>query len=103
MTYTLYLTDFLKRQVAGFENISVFSISDYFEKKSIEYGLASAEEIGLDKKNFYQYLLPVRALKILATEPTEFDTIVIDEGQDFNAQYPILCAEVLPLVDDGGI
>lgn len=95
MTYTLYLTDFLKRQVAGFENISVFSISDYFEKKSIEYGLASAEEIGLDKKNFYQYLLPVHALKILATEPTEFDTIVIDEGQDFSAQYLILVSMML--------
>ena len=94
ITYNLLLTDYLKCQVRDFDNIDVFSISDYFEKKSEEFSLIKTE----DRNNiswFYKEIIPKYALKILAIEPIQYDTIIVDEAQDFTAAYLILVSQLL--------
>lgn len=94
VTYGLLLTDYLKNQVKDFDNIFVFSISDYFEKKCEEYGLIEKEQRqNLD--NFYLNIIPKKALEILTIESIEFDTIIIDEAQDFSAAYLLVLSQML--------
>ena len=100
ITYTLYLTEFLKQQVVGFDNITVFSISDFFEKKCKEYNLVTDDDINADKSYadksyFYNEYLPKQALKYLTIAPIQFDTIIIDEAQDFSALYLLVISYML--------
>ena len=94
VTYNLLLTEYLKCQVRDFDNITVFSISDFFEQKCNEYGLIKEE----DKENrdhYYQNIIPKLALEILSVESIQFDTIIVDEAQDFTASYLIVLSQML--------
>lgn len=96
ITYTLFLTEYLKRQVAEYNNIDVFSISDFFENKAKDYKLIGDVPHSQEGRNkYYSVEIPKTALKILSIEPTEYDTIVIDEAQDFSSQYLILLSLML--------
>ena len=94
ITYNLLLTDFLKLQVADFENIAVFSISDFFEKKCLEYGLAEQSDLE-DRAKFYSAILPKLSTQVIAVENIEFDTIIVDEAQDFSSAYLMLVSQML--------
>jgi len=43
----------------------------------------------LDPEDFYDWVLPKKTLEVLETHASQFDTIVIDEGQDLMGDYYI--------------
>ena len=94
ITYNLYLTEFLHEQVKDVDNIDVFSISDYFEKKCRAYHLIDNNE-NTDPQVFYKNILPKLATTVMCAEPKQYDAIVVDEAQDFTALYLILISLML--------
>jgi len=94
ITYNLLLTDYLKLQVMDYTNIDVFSISDHFEKICDDYGLISESDRS-DKSKFYNVILPKLALKALAIGPIQYDVIIVDEAQDYSANYLLVVSQML--------
>lgn len=95
ITYTLFLTEYLKKSVQGYENISVFSITDYFEELCKNNKLISDDDKKNDANYFYDTLLPKKTFEYLNDNPLEFDTIIIDEAQDISPLYLLVISNIL--------
>lgn len=95
ITYTLFLTEYLKKSVQGFENIHVFSITDFFEELCKNNKLISDDDKENDTNYFYNTLLPKKAFEYLNDNPLEFDTIIIDEAQDISPLYLLIISNTL--------
>lgn len=95
ITYTLFLTEYLKKSVQEFENIHVFSITDYFEELCKNNKQISDDDKKNDASYFYDTLLPKKAFEYLNDNPLEFDTIIIDEAQDISPLYLLVISNIL--------
>ncbi len=102
VTHKLLLTDYLKRQVSKYDNITVLSITDYFEKKCIELGYITDDDLtyrddpSREKKSaFYDTILPKKARREITREPMLFDTLIVDESQDISLNYLLILSKML--------
>lgn len=90
------ITKTIRYGLRDFHNINVSTFHSYAKRKIEEFDKAwweSAKTEMADKDDFWNTEVPIKLLEIPITE--KFDAIIVDEGQDFKAEWYEYLDEVL--------
>tara|TARA_R110001583_G_scaffold112477_1_gene261862 strand:+ start:13726 stop:15426 length:1701 start_codon:yes stop_codon:yes gene_type:complete len=93
LCYNKNLGNLLKQRVDGIENVYAMSFHEFCSwrirqvKQSTGRDLINESKLIYPKDDLYDVLMPDALMNSLDIVPLKFDVIIVDEGQDFRAEY----------------